>query len=280
MPVHRFKIGAIDAMVIADGANPKSAAEAINNERYPNAPQEELEAAIRYHEETGLSTESAINLLLLTVEGKRLLVDTGMSMRSQSPNYGHLMMTLAELNIAPQKIDMVYLTHFHGDHIAGLLDDEMNPAFPNARLFAPKAEWDAWMGAEALAEAGESAKRYTTILEPLQERFTLLEYGEELITGIQVVDIRGHSKGHSGLLIESQGESLLHLADTLHIPAQLIYPNWHIHFDSQPEIAEQKRREQLAYAADKHCLSLFYHFQFPGLGYVQREGDSFRWQAV
>src|SRR5688572_13734348 len=156
MPVHRFKIGAIDAMVIADGSNPKSPEEAISNERYPNAPQEELQAALKYHQETGLSTESAMNLLLLTVGGKRLLVDTGMSMRSPTPNYGHLMMSLAELNIAPQKIDMVYITHFHGDHISGLLDEEMQPAFPNAKIFAPKAEWDAWMSPEALEKAGEN----------------------------------------------------------------------------------------------------------------------------
>jgi glyoxylase-like metal-dependent hydrolase (beta-lactamase superfamily II) len=280
MPVHRFKIGVIDAAVIADGTNPKSPEEAINNERYPNASQEELQAALKYHQETKLSTESAMNILLLIIGGKRLLVDTGMSMRSPTPNYGHLMMTLAELNIAPQKIDMVYITHFHGDHIAGLLDEEMQPSFPKAQIFAPKFEWDSWMSPEALEKAGENAKRYTSILEPLKDRFTLLSYGDEVLEGVRVVDMRGHSPGHSGLLVESNGQKLLHFGDTLHIPAQMIYPNWHIHFDAEPELAEKTRREQLAFAADNDVWALFYHLAFPGLGKIKREGNSFRWQPV
>lgn len=280
MPVHRFTIGSIEAMVIADGMNPKSPEEAVSNERYPNAPQAELEAALQYHRETGISTESAMNILLLNVDGKRILVDTGMSMRSPSPNYGHLMMTLAELNIAPQKIDVVYITHFHGDHIAGLLDETMQPSFPNAKIYAPKAEWEAFMSSAALEKAGDNAKRYTVILEPLKERFEFFDYGDDIASGVRVVDMRGHSLGHSGLLIESQGEKLLHCADLLHIPAQMIYPNWHIHFDADGDLAEKSRREQLAFAADSGCLTLFYHLPFPALGYVKRAGDSFRWEVV
>jgi glyoxylase-like metal-dependent hydrolase (beta-lactamase superfamily II) len=278
LPAHRFKIGTIEAIVIQDGFSPLD----ILNipQRYPNATEEEIEAAYKYLEEANIPAEQHMNILYLNVNGSRILVDTGMSMRSQNPAFGRLMFTLAELNIAPQKIDIVYITHFHGDHISGLLDEGMQPAFPNAKVMTPQAEWDAWMSPEKLTAEGDNAKRYTSMLEPVKDRFSFLNYGDEIAEGVKVLDIRGHSLGHSGLLIESQGEKLLHLVDMLHNPVQFIYPNWHIMFDADPDLAEKNRREQLAYAADNQILTMFYHLAFPGLGYVQREGDAFRWQPI
>jgi glyoxylase-like metal-dependent hydrolase (beta-lactamase superfamily II) len=278
LPAYQFKVGAIEAIVIQDGNAP---VDKLNlPQRYPNATEEEMQAAYQYLEDANVPSEQNMNLLLLNVNGSRILVDTGMSMRSQNPAFGKLMFTLAELNIAPQKIDIVYITHFHGDHISGLLDEEMQPAFPNAKIITPQVEWDAWMNPEKIAEEGETAKRWTSIVEPLKDRFSFVDYGDEIAEGVRVVDIRGHSLGHSGLLIESQGEKLLHLVDMLHNPAQLIYPHWHIMFDADKELAVKTRREQLAYAADNKLLVMFYHLDFPALGHVRREGDSFRWQPI
>ena len=45
----------------------------------------------------------------------------------------------------PKSIDTVMISHFHGDHINGLLNADNTPAFPNAEIMVPEAEWAFWM---------------------------------------------------------------------------------------------------------------------------------------
>ena len=40
---------------------------------------------------------------------------------------------------------MVVISHFHGDHINGLLTADNTPAFPNAEVLVPAAEWKYFM---------------------------------------------------------------------------------------------------------------------------------------
>ena len=39
------------------------------------------------------------------------------------------------------QVDVVVISHFHGDHINGLLTPDNKPAFPNAEIMVPAPEW-------------------------------------------------------------------------------------------------------------------------------------------
>jgi len=76
-----------------------------------------------------LGSGSSGNSALLVTEGSRVLVDAGFSIR----RLGRL---LAGVGESLDRIDAVFLTHEHGDHIAGI---EGLRKFPNIRIFANSA---------------------------------------------------------------------------------------------------------------------------------------------
>src|SRR5512142_42652 len=84
------------------------------------------------------------NILLVETREKRVLVDSGMG-QSDPADPGHLLERLQEANIALESIDTVIITHYHQDHIGGLLDQKDDPTFPNARLVVPSQEHVYWM---------------------------------------------------------------------------------------------------------------------------------------
>jgi glyoxylase-like metal-dependent hydrolase (beta-lactamase superfamily II) len=62
----------------------------------------------------------------------------------------------------------VIISHFHGDHINGLVTADNKPAFPNAEVLVPAGEWKFWH------DAGEESKAAGNV----QPRTTLRTSGE------------------------------------------------------------------------------------------------------
>ena len=52
---------------------------------------------------------------------------------------------LAAAGIDAKNIDIVAISHFHGDHMNGLLTADNKPRFPNAEIMVPAVEWAYWM---------------------------------------------------------------------------------------------------------------------------------------
>ena len=170
----------------------------------------------------------------------------------------------------------MFLTHFHGDHVAGLVVEEGRLEFPNARFVATHAEWNEWMQRWA-ASTAEGDQKNLARFSALRQRFQFVNAGDEIAPGVTVVDLKGHTLGHAGLLVESGGERLLHVVDLLHQQFQFANIDWHFVFDSDAELAVQTRRQVLQRCVDEDLLTLFYHLDFPGLGKVTLEDGTFVW---
>lgn len=271
----QLPVGAITCTVIHEG-NTVIDMSAIG-QRYPNATPEEIEDAKSRLSYLKVSNESHMNILMIETAGSTILVDTGMGIGSK-PHLGNLIDNLQLAGKTPADIDIVYISHFHIDHINGLLTDGQI-TYPNARYITGQQEWDYWMSAATQAEIGaERSASLNNLLLPLREKFSFVVEGDAIAEGVTVLNSFGHSPGHTGLKIESHGEQLIHLVDILHHAAQFFYPNWHIRFDSKPEEAAQTRRDLLAKASDENWRVMFFHLPFPGIGHITRMGDSFIWQ--
>ncbi len=270
MTVHQLNIGDIECAALQEGAAEMTLDSLAG--RYPNASRDEIESALG-----GETPSGSLNLLYIKSGATRILADVGFG--ESAAGMGGALRGLASLGVAPADIDIVFLTHFHGDHIAGFFDAEGDPVYANALYVTAQAEWDEWTGRWA-ASAAEADQQNLSRFSALRDRFKLVKGDDEIAPGVSVVNLEGHTLGHSGLLVQSGGDRLLHVVDILHQPFQFAHTDWHFSFDSNPELAVATRRKTLQRCADERVLTLFYHLPFPGLGTVTVEDETFHWNPI
>ena len=182
--------------------------------------------------------------------------------------------------IAPEDIDTVIVSHAHGDHINGLVNENGDLVFPNANYVIWGEEWDYWTSEATLADISEArANVIRNKLLPIQGKLTrITAEDQEIAPGVCPLPTPGHTPGHISLMIESDGERLMHIVDASHLLFQQQRPEWSPMYDSLPDVAAETRRRIFEKAATENLLVLAYHHPFPGLGHIARDGDAFVWQ--
>ncbi|HEY2481948.1 MAG TPA: MBL fold metallo-hydrolase, partial [Caulobacteraceae bacterium] len=102
--------------------------------------------------------------------------------------------------------------------------------------------------------------------------------GAPVLPGITPIALYGHTPGHVGYEIVSDGQRLIDIGDIAHSPIiSLAKPNWTIDFDEDRAAGASTRRAELARLAADRTLVFAPHFPFPGIGRVRRAGDGFSW---
>jgi glyoxylase-like metal-dependent hydrolase (beta-lactamase superfamily II) len=272
--IYEFKLGAWTCWALKDAD-----AEATGQEAFPSASEDEIKAAAQRFgfQET---IEQSYTVLLVDTGNENILIDTG-----NGSEHGRLFTHLATLGVHPESIDIVILSHLHGDHYQGHLNPAAGLNFPNAKHFIWREEWDFYCNPESLAdERKEAPKRLAhkqRFLLPLAPHWHFLDESQpEIINGISAIPSPGHTAHHIAIRLESQGEILYFAADLYIHPAYIETPNWKYKsdFDADMTIASRKQINQRI--ADEQALVLAYHFAFPGIGRIVAEGEGFRWQAL
>lgn len=191
-----------------------------------------------------------------------VLFDTGL-------NGAGITGALAAAGYTPDQIDVVVITHMHGDHIGGMLTDG-TATFPNARYVTGQVEFDAW--------ASQDNERFEGNVRPLAEQFTFIGDGGSVASGITGMAAFGHTPGHMTYMIESDGAQLVLIADLANHPVwSLAYPDWEVRFDMDKAAAAASRRNVLGMLAADKVPMIGYHMPFPALGYVDTRDDGFRY---
>ncbi len=178
--------------------------------------------------------------------------------------------TLAALQAAgytADQVDIVVLTHMHGDHIGGLMQGDA-PTFPNARYVTGQIEYDHWATAEN--------EGFDTKVKPLAEQMTFLDDGGSVASGITAMAAFGHTPGHMAYMIESDGKQLVLGADFAnHYVWSLAHPDWEVKFDMDKTGASATRRTMLDMLATDKVPFVGYHMPWPAYGYAEKAGDGF-----
>ena len=176
---------------------------------------------------------------------------------------------LNEAGYTPDQVDVVVITHMHGDHIGGLMRGG-TPVFANARYVTASVEFDHW--------AGAGNERFDANMRPLAEQTEMIADGAGVASGITAMAAHGHTPGHTVYGIESGGKSLLIAADFAnHHVWSLAHPDWDVKFDMDKAAAAATRRRLLGMLAADRIPFVGYHMPWPGLGYVEPDGDGFRY---
>jgi glyoxylase-like metal-dependent hydrolase (beta-lactamase superfamily II) len=281
LPAHHFRLGQLDLLVLDAGTFPLSAGFIA-----VNAPPQALAAAITEANLPPGDFPFPVHPLLVETGGQRVLIDTGIG--PDNPTPGTLPAALAAEGIAAEEIDVVLFTHLHFDHATGAIDAAGKPAFPNARYLVGGTEYEFWWGEPSLAELPlpdevrqllrETSKAPLLALEGKIEQ---VAPGDEVASGVRVVDAAGHTPGHLAVEVTSDGEALLHVGDAASQPVlHLDHPDWFAGSDNWPAQSLMSRRMLLDRAATEDMLVMTYHFPFPGVGSVAIDGDGWLWEPA
>jgi glyoxylase-like metal-dependent hydrolase (beta-lactamase superfamily II) len=272
---YRSKLGEFEITVLSDGARaipmPPQFVRNVSNE-------EVLKAAEAAYMPKG-TVFAPFNPILVNTGAKLVLVDTGYG--PIAPTVGLLPQTLAAAGVDPKTIDIVLISHMHGDHILGLKQPDGALAFPNAEIKVPSVEWAFWTSDEneARAPAGfhkASFGFFKKIFSDLKDKVTRFEWGREVAPGITAVDTSGHTPGHTAFAIQSGSSKLFFQGDVCNVPSLfLTNPDWQVMFDSDPDRAIATRRRVYDMASADKLLVSGYHFPFPGIGYIEKAGAGY-----
>jgi glyoxylase-like metal-dependent hydrolase (beta-lactamase superfamily II) len=209
---------------------------------------------------------------LVQTGSETILFDTGLGAGAR-PGMGNLAALLAASGVRPEDVTVVALTHMHGDHVGGLMENGV-PAFPNARYVASAAEYDHWTKV-ADAEAG---KTVAANVVPLAEKMTFLNDGDTVAPGITAMAAHGHSPGHTIFMLESDGRTLVLTGDTAnHYVLSLQRPDWEVRFDMDKAAAAATRKKVFGMLAADRIPFVGYHMPFPAVGFVEAFGEGFRY---
>lgn len=268
---YTFELGDFQCAMIQDGGA-VGAVDRIAG-MFPDVPRETFESVLLEHGFDLDALPFSLNVLLVYTGTHRVLVDTG-----EGTDTSQLLNGFLALGIEPDDVDTIILTHGHRDHVKGIVDSDGKLIYPNARYFMWKAEWEHWL--DVARQSGDPGHYIRRHLLPIQDRMTLIETEAEIVPGIRAVHAPGHTVGHMALLLESNGERLLHIVDAAHHPIQITLTDWCPRFDTQPDLSRQTRRALVERAAWKKLLVAAYHFGFPGLGRVVERDGQYVWQAA
>ena len=184
---------------------------------------------------------ASVSTCLVKVDGKYILFDAGLGAFG-----GQLMNRLAALDVNPDSIGLIYLTHFHADHISGLVvkNDAGNDtkSFKNAAVYAGKVEYDAWMNDIPKNDLQKN------IMALYKDSLHLFAFGDSLPHGVLAMDAVGHTPGHTAF----QLANLLIVGDLMHGYAlQKDHPEINSNYDME-------------YARDNKLLMAGMHLPPPG----------------
>lgn len=219
-----------------------------------------------------------INTFLVRRNGKNILIDSGAG--GVKGWGGRLTANLARLNIQPEEIDAVLLTHAHPDHIGGLLNGEDEALFNRAELIISRDEYNYLESDENFAVVSDRIKGNfllaRSIFKKYQKKIRLIENGE-VFPGIFAIPLKGHTAGHTGYRIEGEHNSLLIWGDIVHFPhIQLSRPEVAIAFDYDPQMAAETRLRVLESVSSDKILIGGMHFGEQAFGYVEKQAPGYR----
>ncbi|WP_445143406.1 MBL fold metallo-hydrolase [Dyella sp. Tek66A03] len=274
---YRFMLGKFEVTALFDGTTPLPVDQLLT-QTTPEQVKKVL--AANY---ISSPYEMNFNAFLINTGDKLVLIDTGAGALF-GPNLGKMIDALKASGYTPAQVDEIYITHMHPDHVGGLVADG-KAVFPNAIVRADKREGDFWLSQANLDKAGKDEKGFfqgaQAALKPYVDsgRYKPFDGATELVPGIKSMPLPGHTPGHAGYLVESEGQKLLAWGDVIHVGAvQFAQPSVTIRFDADSKSAEAARLKLMADAAKQGYWIAGAHLSFPGVGHIRANGNnSYTW---
>jgi len=208
---------------------------------------------------------AGLNSLLVRTGEHTVLIETGIGPKLDERLqriYSHqpkLMESLATAGVAPDDIDIVINTHLHFDHCGWNTErhgDHIVATFPKARYYAPHGEWEHGKLQLERDRISYISSNYDPLIESGQ--MTLLRDDREIVPGISVRTIPGHTRHMQAVMLESGGRRACYISDLIPTTAHL-KPVWVMAFDLYPMESIENKKRIYAEAIPGKWLMVFTH---------------------
>jgi len=264
--VHSFRIGALQAYALRDG----SMSVPNDNQAFGvGLTPQVVSAALTAAGQPGGQIPLSIQPLLVKDGDRIVLIDTGAA--GEMGTQGKLMASLKATGVEPGQVTDILISHYHGDHIGGLVTKSGALAFPNATIHISAADWE-------VMEPYPEGEALVAAIRPKVRPFMPAEL---LTPSITAVTLPGHTEGHTGFEIVSGESRLLYFGDAMHSSILSVgHPEWTQAWDTDGP-AGVTTREGLLERAERDDLLLYgVHFPWPGLGHVKKQGKGYAWAPL
>ena len=277
----KYKVGSVEVTAVYDGIWRKPHDPAF----IKNASVEETKEALA---KAGMTTEFMpipLTVVVLKIGDKLVMADSGSGVGQWQPNATNLPGNMKAAGIDPSKIGTILVSHFHPDHVWGLMEKGTNaPVFPNAELVVSSTEYKWWTEegrVEKLPEGRKAAGRRIAENFPKWKNWKLVEDNAEVAPGVRVVAAPGHTPGHSAFLVASGNQQLMVSNDVMYVPALLApHPDWQGAYDQDGPTAVATRRKLVDRVIADKMMICGAHFPFPGAGTFAKDGDGYTFSSA
>lgn len=154
---------------------------------------------------------------------KRVMIDAGFG----DPQ-GQLLTEMEKIQMPPESISDILITHIHPDHVGGLRN------FPQAKIHIAREEYEAWLK--------NASGKYSVKNMPSRGKLSLFSYKTEVVPNIEAIKLGGHTPGHTVFRMKDR----YFVGDVVHaIDLQMEHPTFCSRYDMNPPEAVSSRRRTL-----------------------------------
>ena len=278
----RFKVGDAEVTALYDGIWEKVHTPAY----FGNATVTETKQALAA---AGLPTAYVtipITAFAVKLNNKTILCDAGGGDQVQAFNpdsvfvSGKMITNMQAAGIEPKEVETILVSHFHPDHIFGLLGKQDSaPVFPTAEIILSAAEYKFWTDPSLTSRLPPGRRPLANRIQNVVAKWKNVlpvEGEDEVVPGVRFVKTPGHTPGHTSIHVSSGKEQLMISGDTAYVPALCAaHPGWHGVFDQDGPLAETSRRKLLDRVVAEKMLVCGSHFPWPGLGRFAKDGSGY-----
>ncbi|TCL69796.1 MBL fold metallo-hydrolase [Rhizobium sp. BK251] len=278
---YRYKVGSVEVTAIYDGIWRKP----HDPKFIRNASVEDTKEALAKAGQTTDFMPIPLTVVVLKVDDRLIMMDAGSGVGQWQANAKHLPANMAAAGIDYKKIDTIMISHFHPDHVWGLMEKGTNdPVFPNAELIVNAAEFNWWTDPgrlDKLAPDRKPAGKRIAEVFPKWKNWKLVDDGAEVAPGIRLISAPGHTPGHSVYLVDAGSDQFMVSADIMYVPALLApHPEWQGAYDQDGPMAVDTRRKLIDRVIADNIKICGSHFPFPGTGTFVKDGNSYGFTPV
>lgn len=273
----KFKVGDLEVTQMYDGTWEK----AHDPGFIKQASVDETKAGLTAAGATDAYVPIPFTVTVVKMGDKTIMFDSGTGAQG-APTAGLIKKNdmLKAAGIDAASISTIIVTHFHSDHIFGLMEKDTNAqVYPNAEIIVSTTEYAYWTDAGLIAKLPEArqplAKRIQATF-PSWKNIKQVENGKDAIAGIRAVASNGHTPGHTAYVLGSGNQQLIVSGDVSNIASLFVKnPGWHPAFDADAAMAEASRRALFDRAVADGAVVTGYHWGMPGAGTMKKDGNGY-----